>query len=124
MTEFLKFVFPDSKRWIYFLIEQTFKVKKWKIICCSPWRDMPPPNPVWLLCSSAHLTSSCPLGRGEELVNIFIFLCQFLDVGGFKSEFLVLSQQKHLKILLVQVILLFKDKKKSTMLLLSNPPFM
>lgn len=45
-------------------------------------------------------------------MNICDFLCQFLDVSGFKSEFLIQHQQKHLKILLVEVILLFKDKKE------------
>lgn len=64
-----------------------------------------------------------PLGRGEELMNIFEFLCQFLDVSGFQSKFFIQHQQKHLKILLVQVILLFKGKKKNTVLLLSSPSF-
>lgn len=53
-------------------------------------------------------------------MNISDFICgQFLDVSGFKWEFLIQCQQKHLKILLVEVILLFKDKKKNT----TDPPF-
>lgn len=74
-----------------------------------------------LFCSLSE--KQLPFGQGRSVGEYLFFVCQFLDVSGFRSEFLILSQQKHLKILLVQVILLFKDKKKSTMLLLSNPPF-
>lgn len=80
---------------------------------------MPPPA---LFCSPSE--KQLLIGQGRRVGKYFYFLCPFLGASGFKSAFLILSQQKHLKILLVQVILLFKDKKKSTMLLLSDPLFL